>query len=159
MKWVTNWSNAISIVDAKPEGYAKDITLRYPILSVFDGNKIRIQLDNFTGNEKVHIEKVTIAKTINEQDIDASTLKTITFHNQTSIDIESGQSIQSDEIEFICKRNEKFSISLYISKVTSMRSGITTMGPLSKAYYSLGNQCETAHLDINTTTETEWFYF
>ena len=158
-KWVTTWSNAPSIVDPKPEGYAKDITLRYPILSAFDGDKIRITLDNFTGKEMVHIEKVTIAKTINEKDIDASTLKTITFNSSESVDIEAGGNIQSDEIEFAPKKNEKFTISIYLNQFTSMRSSVTTIGPLTKAFYALGDQSEAAILPMDDHKEMAWFYF
>ena len=31
-KWVSVWGNAVSIAENRPERYAKDITLRYPIL-------------------------------------------------------------------------------------------------------------------------------
>lgn len=159
MKWVTNWSNAISIADARPEGYAKDITLRYPILSVFDGNKIRITLDNFTGKEPVHFEQVTISKTINEQDIDKSTLKQITFNGCSSVDIEAEANAISDEIEFNCVKGEKFTISIYLSDFTSMRAGVTTIGPLSKAFYALHNQCEAEILPRDIAKDIAWFYF
>lgn len=47
-KWVSIWGNAMSIVDSKVEGYAKEITLRYPIDVPFDGKGVRLTLDNFT---------------------------------------------------------------------------------------------------------------
>lgn len=30
-KWVTSWGNAISIAERRPENYAKELTLRYPV--------------------------------------------------------------------------------------------------------------------------------
>ena len=62
MNWVTIWGNAQSTVLPHPAYYAKDITLRYPIFIPFDGNKIRITLDNFCCGEDVYINKVAIAK-------------------------------------------------------------------------------------------------
>ena len=53
--------NAISIADRKPENYAKDLTLRYPIHPVFDGDKLKITLDNFCGTQPVTISEVYIA--------------------------------------------------------------------------------------------------
>ena len=61
-KWVTVWGNAMSITDRRPENYARNLTLRYPIFNVFNGKAIRITLDNFTGTEAVTIAKVVIAK-------------------------------------------------------------------------------------------------
>ena len=52
-KYVSMWGNAISIADRKPENYAKDLTLRYPIHPVFDGDKLKITLDNFCGTQPV----------------------------------------------------------------------------------------------------------
>ena len=43
-KYVTTWGNAISIADRRPENYAKDLTLRYPVRPMFDGEKIKITL-------------------------------------------------------------------------------------------------------------------
>ena len=59
-KYVTTWGNAISIADRKPENYAKDLTLRYPIRPMFDGERIKITLDNFCGTEPVTISQVSV---------------------------------------------------------------------------------------------------
>ena len=61
-KFVTMWGNAISIADRRPENYAKDLTLRYPIHPVFDGDKIKITLDNFCGTEDVIVTEVFLAQ-------------------------------------------------------------------------------------------------
>ncbi len=159
MKWVTNWANAISVAEPKPEGYAKDITLRYPIFSAFDGSKMRIHLQNITGKETVHFQKITVAKTINEQDIDIHSLKTITFHQQERIDIQPGESILSDEIDFPCKKGEFFTISMYFSDYTSMRAGVSTSGPLSKGFFAYNDQCEASIFPHNTSKPISTFYF
>ena len=61
-QWVSVWGNAMSIVEQTPVGYAKDITLRYPVLMPLDGKSLRLTFDNFTGLEKVEITRVTVAK-------------------------------------------------------------------------------------------------
>ena len=40
-QWVSVWGNAMSIVEQTPVGYAKDITLRYPVLMPLDGKSLR----------------------------------------------------------------------------------------------------------------------
>ena len=62
MKWVTMWGNAQSKCMPSPAKYAKNLTLRYPIFSPFDGNKIRITLDNYCVDEKVKIDNIYISK-------------------------------------------------------------------------------------------------
>ena len=59
-KWVSVWGNAVSIAENRPERYAKDITLRYPIVSPFSGSAVRLTFDNYCGTEPVTLEKVTI---------------------------------------------------------------------------------------------------
>ena len=54
-KWVTAWGNAISVAERRPENYAKNLTLRYPAKMMLDGSALRITLDNFCGNEPVHL--------------------------------------------------------------------------------------------------------
>ena len=81
MKYVSMWGNAISIADRRPENYAKNLTLRYPIHPSFDGTKLRITLDNFCGNEVVTISEVYVAcnKSNGSKEIDETT--TIILNN------------------------------------------------------------------------------
>ncbi|MDO4465689.1 MAG: GDSL-type esterase/lipase family protein [Bacillota bacterium] len=160
MKWVTNWANAISIATNKPEQYTKNITLRYPILSVFDGTKVRITLDNFTGKEEVHFEKITIAKTGEKKEhIVPSTLKTITFDGKEQVSLKAGETRQSDAIDFETEKNAFFTINIYLKEFTSLRAATTTLGPLSKFYYSLEDQSESECLPMDLYKGTEWVYF
>ena len=39
--WCSMWGNAVSIAEHRPESYAKDITLRYPVYAPFDGTALR----------------------------------------------------------------------------------------------------------------------
>ena len=68
-KWVTVWGNATSIADRKPENYAKNLTLRYPVKSAFGGNKVRLHFSNFCGTEPVTLTRVTIAPAISDREI------------------------------------------------------------------------------------------
>jgi len=55
-QWVSMWGNAVSIAEHRPEGYAKDITLRYPIYVPFDGEALRFTFDNtILSNKKTSI--------------------------------------------------------------------------------------------------------
>ena len=62
------------------ENYAKNLTLRYPIRPMFDGDSIKITLDNFCGTEPVTITRVFVADVlcINLQGIFLSAAKAST---------------------------------------------------------------------------------
>ena len=47
--WVSVWGNAVSVAENRPERYAKDITVRYPVHIPFDGEAVRLTFDNYCG--------------------------------------------------------------------------------------------------------------
>lgn len=158
-KWVSVWGSAVSILENKPAMYAKEITLRYPILMPFDGTSIRFRLDNFAGTETIQIEKATVAKVIEGNEIDGNTLQTVTFNQQTSFTIKASENLVSDAISMNIQKGDKVAISFYCKDYTEMRSGVIGWGPLSLGYYSLGDQTESVKLDINQTREINTYYF
>lgn len=131
-KWVTSWGNAISIAERRPENYAKELTLRYPVKMMLSGEKIRITLDNFCGHEKVILTKATAAKSLGGDKISAETIVPITFRGAVSTDIPAGEKAVSDAIELSVNRGEEIAVSLYFKDFTEMRSGVVITGPLSQ---------------------------
>ena len=131
-KYVTTWGNAISIADRRPENYAKNLTLRYPIRPMFDADNLKITLDNFCGTEPVTITRVYVADSVNGgREIAEETNRQITFHNgSTSVTIPAGKAAVSDEIDFIVKRGHDISISFYLGDFTLMRSAVLITGIL-----------------------------
>ena len=63
-KWVTVWGNATSVAERRPETYARDITLRYPLRCAFGGKKVRLHFSNFCGTEPVTLTRVTLAHAV-----------------------------------------------------------------------------------------------
>lgn len=158
-KWVSIWGNAVSILENKPAMYAKEITLRYPILMPFDAASIRFRFDNFAGDEAIKIEKVSVAKLVQGTEIDCDTLQGVTWNGQTSFEIKAGENLVSDGVSLKLRKGEKAAISFYLKDYTEMKSGVISWGPLSVGYYSLGNQVEAKEFDVNTTREINTFYF
>ena len=99
MNWITIWGNAQSTVLPHPAYYAKDITLRYPIFIPFDGNKIRITLDNYCCGEDVYINRVGIAKGSKKGEL-LSNITYLTFDGALDVTIKAHSSVKSDEIEY-----------------------------------------------------------
>lgn len=160
-KFVTMWGNAISIADRRPENYAKDLTLRYPIHPVFDGDKIKITLDNFCGTEDVTVTEVYLAQNVKNgsKEIRKETVTAVTFGGQTSVKLPAGEAVVSDEIPFTVKKGNDISVSMYFGTFTQMRSAVLITGPLSKGFYSVGNHAAKEELPLDYTRNTNWFYF
>lgn len=159
MKWVTMWGNAQSTVMPQPAIYAKNITLRYPIFVPFNGNKIRITLDNYCCDEDVCISKVSISRGKKLSDEQDSVISYLTFNQQKEAYIKAHDSIISDELNIDLKEDTYLIVSMYLENYTNLTSGVDITGPLSKGYFAYGNQLENNKLDINTSKSTSWVYF
>ncbi len=159
MKWVSVWGNAASITERRPETYAKNISLRYPVCSALGGSKIRLLMSNFCGGEGVTFERITIAPAVSDRQIDLSRAKIVTFSGKQSVTVDAGQEIFSDEIDFDVEKNQNVSVTIYLKDYTDMRTGVVAHGPLSKGFYSEGDctLCETLPLERTRTLNT--FYF
>ena len=153
-KWVTAWGNAISITERRPENYTKNLTLRYPVLMLLDGEAIRITLDNFCGTEPVTISEVWIAKAEGDSRIDPDTSVPLTFSGSASVTIPAGERIKSDPIQFSFQKGTHIAVSLWLKEFTEMRSSVRISGPLSGGFFALGNQTTLAQLDANTSKKT-----
>ena len=160
-RYVSIWGNAISIADRRPENYARDLTLRYPIHPAFDGDKIKITLDNFCGTEPVTVTEVYVASNTSQgsREILKDSTAAVTFGGRTSVTIPGGGSVVSDEIPFKVKRGNDISVSMYFADFTLMRSAVLITGPLSKGFYSVGNHASSPELPVDYTRNTNWFYF
>ena len=158
-KWVTAWGNAISISERRPENYAKNLTLRYPVRMTVNGSEIRITLDNFCGNEDVTVTSANVSVSLGADEIETGTIKPILFKGNPSVTIPKGERITSDPVLFRTEKGKDIAVSLYFGDFTEMRSGVVVTGPLSKGFFAVGNQTENQILDSDTSKRTSTFYF
>ena len=126
-KWVSMWGNAMSIATHRPESYAKNITLRYPIYTPFDGitknitlrypiytpfdgSSLKFTFDNYCGTEPIHITRATVALASEQKPTPLScsavcdTFTPITFSGMEDVVVAPGESVISDAIPFSVKR-------------------------------------------------------
>ena len=157
--FVTAWGNATSIAERRPENYAKDLTLRYPVKLFVNGDAVRIRLDNFCGTEPITVTSANIAGSAGGDTIESDSIATLTFDGNESVMIPAGASVLSDTIDFTVKAGESYAVSLYFEGFTQMRSGIVITGPLSGGYFAVGNQTKYAVLDKDTSKKTNFYYF
>ena len=124
-KWVSVWGNAVSIAENRPERYAKEITLRYPIVSPFSGSGVRLTFDNYCGTEPVTLEKVTI--------FCGGAFHPVTFGGERRVTLPAEGNAISDTLETPVTAGERLLVSFYLRDFTLMRSVVFTCGALSRS--------------------------
>ncbi len=159
MKWVTMWGNAQSKTTPHPAVYAKDLTLRYPIFIPFDGNKIRLTIDNFCVDEKIKIDNIYLSLGNNLSDETFDEFYDVTFNGKKYCEINAHEYLISDEIKINLKKDTYLIVSIYVKDYINLSGGVNITGALSKGYYAYGNQAKYAKLDINKSKSTQWVYF
>ena len=151
MHWTSIWGNAVSIGENRPESYGKNITLRYPIYSAFDGDSLRLTFDNYCGTDTICIEKTTIL--IN------GVFYPVTFNGISQAVIPAGENIVSDEVSCPIKAGYFFKVSFYLKDYTQMRSMVYTRGPLSGGMYATGDQTNVEEIPLPISRKTSYNYF
>ena len=164
-KWTAIFGNALSIAENRPERYAKDITIRYPIRVPFDGAALRLTFDNFCGTEPVTINKTTLLTppgSCGATPLGAGgrgDFLPVTFGGERSVTIGAGEHVTSDPVAVGLKAGETVQVSFYLKDFTLMRSVVFTCGKLSGGVYANGDMTETVDLDPETSRATKLNYF
>ena len=150
-KWVSVWGNAVSIAENRPERYAKDITIRYPIHIPFDSSAIRLTFDNYCGTEPVTLTKTTV--------FHSGKFYPVLFGGEGSVTIPAEGAAVSDPLQLPVTSNELIQVSFYLADFTLMRSVVYTCGPLSEGVYANGDCTQVPYFDIENSRATHLFYF
>ncbi len=149
--WVSVWGNAVSVAENRPERYARDITIRYPVHIPFQGRAVRLTFDNYCGTEPVTLHRTTVFY--------GGMFHPVFFGDNREVTIPAGARVVSDPLEIRLNEGEILQVSFYLKDFTLMRSVVYACGPLSEGMYANGDETETAHIDILTSRKTHLFYF
>ena len=150
-KWVSVWGNAVSVAENRPERYAKDITIRYPIHIPFSGSAMRLTFDNYCGTEPIAIAKTTVFY--------GGKIYPVFFGGARGVRVPAGENAVSDALDIPLNEGEVVQVSFYLADFTLMRSVVYTCGPLSEGVYANGDETENPSFDIMTSRKTHLFYF
>ena len=149
--WVSVWGNAVSVAENRPERYAKDITIRYPIHIPFSGTALRLTFDNYCGTEPITLTKTTVFY--------GGEFYPVRFSGGRSVTIPAGENAVSDPLEVALAEGEVIQVSFYLGDFTLMRSVVFACGPLSEGLYANGDETQNPHISRDTSRSTHLFYF
>ena len=149
--WVSVWGNAVSVAENRPERYAKDITIRYPVHIPFSGSAVRLTFDNYCGTEPITLNKTTVFY--------GGVFYPVFFGGNRDVTIPAGELAVSDPLAVRLNEGELIQVSFYLKDFTLMRSVVYACGPLSEGAYANGDETENVKFDILTSRKTHLFYF
>ena len=149
--WASVWGNAVSVAENRPERYAKDITIRYPIHIPFSGSALRLTFDNYCGTEPITLAKTTVFY--------GGEFYPVQFSGGRSVTIGAGQTTVSDPLPITLNAGEVIQVSFYLEDFTLMRSVVYTCGPLSEGLYANGDETENRLISPQTSRSTHLCYF
>ena len=149
--WVSVWGNAVSVAENRPERYAKDITIRYPVHIPFSGSAVRLTFDNYCGTEPITLNKTTVFY--------GGSFYPVYFAGNRDVTIPAGERVISDALTVKLNEGELIQVSFYLKDFTLMRSVVYACGPLSEGVYANGDETENVKFDILTSRKTHLFYF
>ena len=149
--WVSVWGNAVSVAENRPERYARDITIRYPIHIPFSGRALRLTFDNYCGTEAVCLSRVTVFY--------GGQFHPVTLNGRRDMPIGAGGRVTTDPLEIELIEGEVIQVSFYLGDFTLMRSVVYASGPLSEGLYANGDATEVASIPVDHSRKTHLFYF
>ena len=150
-RWVSVWGNAVSVAENRPERYAKDITIRYPIRIPFGGRGVRLTFDNYCGTESVTLNRVTVFYN--------GRCYHLSCNGNREMTIGAGGTIVTDPLRMDIAAGEIIQVSFYLQDFTLMRSVVYAQGPLSSGLYANGDHTQSAHIHRDISRTTHLFYF
>ena len=141
-KWTTVWGTSSAPAPRNECNYGKDITFRYAIPMLCDGDKIRITLSNLYSDEECVINSVTVGRAEKVGDRKTTDIISLPFNGRKSGKIDAFSSITSDPIPYKVKKGEILNVSFYIKDITKMATATPLTGKYSYGFICGGDQTE-----------------
>ncbi|MBO5286433.1 MAG: hypothetical protein J6B16_06005 [Clostridia bacterium] len=136
-KWVSVWGNAESYSVHNERIYSKNITLRYIVPIMFDGDKVKLYFSNKFTDEKVLVNSVTVG--ISDGSDKTTDIKTVTFNKKKSLKLKAHDSAYSDVIDYPVKKGDMLSVSIYLKNITNLSTGTGLVGKYSYGFLAEGD--------------------
>jgi len=139
-KWITTWGCSSAPAPRNECNCAKNLTLRYAIPVLNNGEKVRVTLSNFYSNENCVINSVSVGKAHNLGDRKTYDIRKLSFQGKDECELSAGAVATSDELDYVVKKGDILNVSLYIKDITKMATATPLTGK-----YSYGFICEDDH--------------
>jgi lysophospholipase L1-like esterase len=118
--WVTTWGGSAMAPSALVSGVQEldDQTVRNIVYTSAGGGELRIRVSNAFGDRPVRIGAATVARQLREAEIDATTLRALTFGGRAGVRLPAGGQALSDPVRMPVPALSNLAVSLYLPEAT-----------------------------------------
>ncbi|HEY2661391.1 MAG TPA: SGNH/GDSL hydrolase family protein [Caulobacteraceae bacterium] len=152
--WITVWAASPQTADSDdPLAKIDAQTVRERVRVSAGGSRLRIRLSNAFGSTPIVVGAISIALPTSAADVQADSIKTLTFRGRRQVNLTPGMAILSDPVDFPLNPGAEVSVSLYFPQA----AGTATQHALAlkRAVISpRGDFTGHAHIDSQTTSES-----
>lgn len=160
--WTAAWATAVQ--QPSPDvwyptwaehGFA-DQSVRQVVRVTASGPQLRIRLSNAYGSSSLRLTGATVAKAGAGANVQAHTVRPLTFALATTVSIPTGGKTASDPVPLPVKAGERLTVTLYFHDAT----GPATYHNLAQAtaYRATGDHTRDTDATAYTETNSSWFY-
>jgi lysophospholipase L1-like esterase len=156
-QWLTTWATAPQLVEPKnlaPEPGLSGNTLRQIVRVSLGGKKLRLRFSNKYSMDSLEVKAVSIAVPSDSSNVDAVSIRSLTFEKKNSFKIAPGSDIYSDEVNFNLKSNSLLAITISYAKVTQSVTGHP--GSRTTSFIVKGEQANAAVFKNSVKTD-HWY--
>jgi lysophospholipase L1-like esterase len=157
--WVASWGAAQQIPEQANELAAehwRDASLRQVVHLTLGGKRFRVRISNAYGTAPLLVDgaSVALAQAPGKADVDAPTLRPLTFDGRTSVMIPAGAEYYSDAVAMELKPAADLAVSLYFKSEPARQTGHP--GARTNSFLAKGNRVmEAAWADPGKVTR--WY--
>jgi lysophospholipase L1-like esterase len=141
--WVASWGAAQQLPEPANElaaEYWRDASLRQVVHLTLGGKRFRVRISNAYGTAPLLLEaaSVALAQAPGTADVDAPTLRPLTFDGRTSVMIPAGAEYYSDTVSMELKPAADLAVSLYFKGEPARQTGHP--GARTNSFLAKGNR-------------------
>ncbi len=158
-KWITAWGTGSTNITLPGynniTAFVGQVTTRTVITPTASGDKLRVRLSNYFGEEPLTVDTVTVAKSMGGSRIDTASVRYVTFNGSPAVTIPAGGEIYSDEVAFPVTAMEDIALSVFLKNL----GRIKTMGLSGgETYLSIGDEDKTRDFSMGIANELDDTY-
>jgi lysophospholipase L1-like esterase len=150
--WVGTWGASAMAPSALVSGVQTldNQTVRNIIHTSVGGRELRIRLSNAFGNQAIDVGAATVARELLGAQLDAGTLRTVTFDGSASVTVPAGGSVLSDPVRAPVPAQANLAVSLYLPRPTGPAT--YHQDPQQTSYLATGDHAADIAADAYSTT-------
>lgn len=158
-RWVASWGSAQLVPEGQNELPAvqwQDASLRQVVRVSLSGRQLRVKLSNVFGTAPLVVDAGSVARAVQpgRADVDAASLRPLTFGGAAGVTIPAGAEYLSDPVDLPHAAGADLAISLHFAQAPARQTGHP--GARATSFIARGNQVAAAAWP-QAETFTRWY--